>query len=175
MARITNAVRNMRKRRIATLVRQNLTVVEIRDACEKQFGWRIPRRTLERMLHEIAQEHHDALSREHTDHVAMALARYNDLFQQASAKGDRREARLIEKDIVALMGLQAPQKRIIQGGGDGSPPVRLEVVQALRQMSQEERDEYRRMMARIDELGGPRDKPAVLEIGPPSDEEVGDS
>ena len=171
MGRITKAERALRKRKIGALVRQGLSFNEIQKICEKQLHWRMPRSNLSRYLAQIAQAHRDALASEHLDHVALQLARYNDLYQQAAAKQDRHEARLILKDIDALLGLKAPLKRVIQGGGDGSPPVRLEVVQALRQMSQAERDEYRRMMARVEELGQGEKLP-TLQIGPPSEEEI---
>jgi hypothetical protein len=172
MARIPKAERALRKRKIATLVRQGLSFTEIQQTCEKQLHWRMPRSNLSRYLAQIAQAHRDALAAEHLDHVALQLARYNDLYQQASAKGDRHEARLILRDIDALLGLKAPQKRIISGNAEGAP-VRLEAVQALRQMSQAERDEYRRMMARVEELGTAA-KPPTLQIGPPSEEEIDD-
>ena len=38
-------------------------------------------------------------------------------------------------------------------------------------MSQAERDEYRRMMARVEELGQ-GEKLQTLQIGPPSEEEI---
>ena len=56
------------------------------------------------------------------------LARYNDLYQRRRPNKTSQGA-LILKDIDKLLGLKAPLKRIIQGGGDVQPPVRLEIVQ----------------------------------------------
>ena len=171
MGRITKAERALRKRKIGALVRQGLRFNEIQEICEKQLHWRMPHSNLSRYLAQIAQAHRDALASEHLDHVALQLARYNDLYQQASAKQDRHEMRLMLEGYRCLAGAEGTAEARHQGGGGGSPPVRLEVVQALRQMSQAERDEYRRMMARVEELGQGEKQP-TLQIGPPSEEEI---
>jgi hypothetical protein len=170
MPSVTKAERYLRKTKIAVMVRQGLGTAQIKATCEKQLHWKMPARTLGRYLHEIARDMRDAYEADLKDQVALQLARYTDLFQAASAKQNLDQQLRVLQRIDRLLGLQAPQKRIIQGGPDGSPPVRLEVVQALRLMSQEERDEYRRMMGRIEELG--TNESAVRQIGPAAEEDV---